>query len=84
MMKPMEYFKKSLKLCFLLLLCTMLLPACTYDSDDDNFHELQKPTEQVEIGVDLAGVNPKETIYCLKMDTKVIFRGYENIKINML
>lgn len=63
MMKPMEYFKKSLKLCFLLLLCTMLLPACEYDSDDDNFHELQKPTEQVEIGVDLAGVNPKETIY---------------------
>lgn len=60
--------KRNTKLHILALY--LLLPAimvsihsCEYSSSDDNFVILEKPDEQVQIGIDLAGVNPEEIIY---------------------
>ena len=62
-MEPMTSFKVSLKLLSFVLLCTLLLPTCAYDSDDDNFVDVPKPSEQFQIGIDLAGVDPDQVIY---------------------
>lgn len=40
-MEPMTPFKVSLKLLSFVLLCTLMLPTCAYDSDDDNFVDVQ-------------------------------------------
>lgn len=36
---------------------------CEFDSRDDNFHLVQQPPAEVRLGIDLAGVNPYDTIY---------------------
>jgi len=42
---------------------SFLAQACEFDSRDDNFHLVKPPPEEIRIGVDLAGVNPLDTIY---------------------
>lgn len=39
------------------------LHSCEYDSNDINFVKLEKPEDEVQFGIDLAGVNPTEVIY---------------------
>lgn len=50
---------------FLLLLPAIMasIHSCEYNSSDDNFVIVEKPNEQVQIGIDLAGVNPEKIIY---------------------
>ena len=71
-MEPMTSFKVSLKLLSFVLLCTLLLPTCAYDSDDDNFVDVPKPSEQFQIGIDLAGVDPDQVIIYIHPDTSII------------
>lgn len=63
-MPPLDCFlKNKLILSSVFVLLSLLFHSCEYDSNDDNFHDLERPVENVEIGIDLAGVNPEETIY---------------------
>lgn len=39
------------------------LNSCEFDSDDKNFVIIEKPEEEITIGINLAGVNPEEWIY---------------------
>ncbi len=41
----------------------LLAQGCEFESNDDNFHQVQQPPAEVELGIDLAGVNPYDTIY---------------------
>lgn len=63
MQKPDSLLKRINILYFLLALLSMGLHGCEYDCGNDNFHFLEKPAENIRIGIDLAGVNPNETIY---------------------
>lgn len=47
----------------LLLLFIVGLYSCEFDSDDLNYVHVEKPEDQIQLGVDLAGVNPTELIY---------------------
>ena len=39
------------------------LHSCEYESSNFNYVELDKPEDEVQIAIDLAGVNPEEIIY---------------------
>lgn len=39
------------------------LHSCEYESNNINYVELDKPEDEVQIAIDLAGVNPEEIIY---------------------
>lgn len=55
--------KSFLFLSLLLLFSSFFLTSCEWDgSDDDNYTEVNKPSESINWGIDLAGVNPKEVI----------------------
>jgi hypothetical protein len=41
----------------------LIAQGCEFDSRDDNFHPVQQPPAEIQIGIDLAGVNPYDTIY---------------------
>ena len=41
----------------------LIAQGCEFDSRDDNFHLVQQPPAEVQLGIDLAGVNPYDTIY---------------------
>lgn len=53
----------SLLLGFMLLALSPLFQSCQFDSDAENFVELQKPAEQIDIMINLYGLNPEEIIY---------------------
>lgn len=44
------------------LLTILFFSACEYDSDNIHYKDIEKPKD-IQIGVDLAGVNPNDTIY---------------------
>lgn len=44
------------------LLTIFFFSACEYDSDNIHYKDIEKPKD-IQIGVDLAGVNPDDTIY---------------------
>lgn len=49
---------------FLLLIVFALgLHSCEFDSSDDNYIHIEKPKDEIQLGVDLAGVNPEDIIY---------------------
>ena len=41
----------------------LIAQGCEFNSRDDNFHAVQQPPAEVQLGIDLAGVNPYDTIY---------------------
>jgi hypothetical protein len=41
----------------------LIAQGCEFDSRDDNFHPVQQPPTEIQVGIDLAGVNPYDTIY---------------------
>ena len=43
--------------------------SCEYDSNDFNYVHLEKPKEEMQMGIDLAGVNPLELIYISNQST---------------
>ena len=47
----------------LLILFVIGLYSCEFDSDDLNYVQLEKPKDEIQLGIDLAGVNPTELIY---------------------
>lgn len=49
--------------CSLLLFLLVLLSSCEFESDDLNYVSVEKPEDQIKLGIDLAGVNPSELIY---------------------
>ena len=58
-----NYALVSLLLGFMLLAFTPLFHSCQFDSDAENFVELQKPAEQIDIMINLYGLNPEDIIY---------------------
>lgn len=48
---------------FLFPIFTVSLLSCEFNSDDDNFVFLEKPGEEIQIGIELTGINPAELIY---------------------
>jgi len=62
----MKTLNRLLKKSAIILLAVNSLFSCEYDSNDDNYQHKEKPTEQVQVGIDLAGVNPDEVIYAYK------------------
>lgn len=49
--------------CLLLLLIVIGLYSCEFESDNLNYVHVEKPDDQIQLGIDLAGVNPTELIY---------------------
>ena len=47
----------------LLILFFIGFYSCEYDSNDFNYVHLEKPKDEIQLGIDLAGVNPMEVIY---------------------
>ena len=49
--------------CLLFLIFVAGLSSCEFESDDLNYVHVEKPEDQIQLGIDLAGVNPTELIY---------------------
>lgn len=68
---------------YLLLLPVFIinLHSCEFDSDNDNFVFLEKPEEEIQIGIELAGINPAELIYVYNNTqfSYSLFTGGKNI-----
>ena len=47
----------------LLILSFIGFYSCEYDSNDLNYVHLEKPKDQIQLGIDLYGLNPTELIY---------------------
>lgn len=47
----------------ILTIFVVILHSCQFDTDAENFMELQKPEEQIDIMINLYGLNPEEIIY---------------------
>lgn len=47
----------------LLIILTLGLHSCEFDSNDDNYIHIEKPKDEIQLGIDLAGVNPEDIIY---------------------
>lgn len=45
------------------------LYACEFESDNDNYVHLEKPKENIQLGIELSGVNPFELIYVYNNST---------------
>ena len=56
-------FRNKLLLYSISALLSFTFHSCAYDSIDDNYHEIEKPNGNVNIGIDLGGINPSQTIY---------------------
>ncbi|GEM_PF-7041571 len=56
--------QRSHTFCYLLILILSAgFYSCEFDSKDFNYVHLEKPIEEIQLGLDLAGVNPHEIIY---------------------
>lgn len=68
----------KIKRYFLLFLSLLLLVGCEFESDKVNFQEIEKPSDNIDISVNLNNVEPGSTIICfnsyqcfnLQVDTK--------------
>lgn len=49
--------------CLLFIFFAVGLNSCEFDSVDENYVYLEKPKDEIQLGIDLAGVNPSELIY---------------------
>lgn len=47
----------------LFILFVVGLYSCEFESDNINYVDLEKPQEEIQLGINLAGVNPSELIY---------------------
>ena len=56
-------FRNKLLLYSISALLSFTLHSCAYDSSDDNYIDIKKPDGNVNISIDLAGVNQSQTIY---------------------
>jgi hypothetical protein len=56
-------FRNKLLLYSISALLSFPFHSCAYDSSDDNYHEIERPDGNVNISIDLAGVNTSQTIY---------------------
>jgi len=56
-------FRNKLLLYSISALLSFPFHSCAYDSSDDNYIDIKKPDGNVNISIDLAGVNPSQTIY---------------------
>lgn len=50
-------------LSLLLLMFTLALYSCEFDSNDDNYIAIEKPKDEIQLAIDLVGVNPNDIIY---------------------
>ena len=63
MNKELAYQYKPIFRLLLLIIFTLGLHSCEFDSNDDNYVHVEKPKDEIQLGIDLAGVNPKDIIY---------------------
>lgn len=56
-------FRNKLLLYSISTLLSFTFHSCAYDSSDDNYIDIKKPDGNVNISIDLAGVNQSQTIY---------------------
>jgi hypothetical protein len=61
-MRQIKQSKRFSYYILILLLCAGFY-SCEFDSNDFNYVQLEKPIEEIQLGLDLAGVNPHEIIY---------------------
>ena len=50
------------KIIISLLFISILFTACEWNGGDDNYVEIERPTGEINLSIDLAGVNPEEVI----------------------
>lgn len=64
-MRSIGYIYRS----FLLLFCLVIFYSCEFDSDNVNYVSIEKPKDEIPLGIDLAGVNPQDVIYVYRNST---------------